>query len=129
EVKAASDLQADLLHRCRDRHRGAHAICGLGEGGEEPVAGRVFFVTPMAFELRPDDLPERAQELAPAPVTELGGDPRGVDDVQEQNGCEASARRSARHRLKYRRVHNVEVICALRGRTASRTAGMLALRP
>src|SRR5207249_4901097 len=54
----------------------------------------------------PDNLPECGQELAPAAVTELGGDPRGVDDVQEQDGCEASARRSARHRLKYRRAHN-----------------------
>ena len=91
EMQAASDLQADLLHGRRDRHRCAHPVCGLGEGGEEPVAGRVFLVTSVAFELRADDLPEGAQELPPAPVAELGGDPRRVDDVQEEDGGEASA--------------------------------------
>src|SRR5262249_24365991 len=57
-------------------------------GCEEAVPRGVQFATTETFQLLADDRVVPVQEHSPAPVTHLGSDPRGPDDICEEDGCE-----------------------------------------
>src|SRR5918912_3540752 len=71
-VEPCAELEPEAAHAVADRARGADRACGPVEGGEEAVAGGVDLAPAVARELAADGGLVRLEQLAPAPVAELG---------------------------------------------------------
>jgi hypothetical protein len=97
EVHAAPHVQPELLSSGSNCRGGARPGCRLREGREEAVAGCVLLVPAVALQLAADYRAEAAQQVAPAPIAKLGGDPCRADDVQEEDGGEATRWPGTRH--------------------------------
>ena len=87
-VDARSDLDPELPDLVRDRAGASDRVRRTIEAREEAVAGRIELPPPEALQLSTNDRVVPADEIAPPPVTELGRDLRGADDVREQDGDE-----------------------------------------
>jgi hypothetical protein len=71
----------------------AHRAAGTVERGEEPVAGGVDLLTPVAREQRPDLRVVLLDEPLPRPVAQLSRSRGRADDVGEEHGCEHAIER------------------------------------
>ena len=91
-VETGPDLEPERPHGAPDRGRAADRTRRPVEGREEAVAGHVHLVPAEARELMPDAGVMRVEELAPAPVAELGGVRGRADDVGEEHRREDAVR-------------------------------------
>src|SRR5439155_9245696 len=86
-------LDPERPHGVDDRHGAAHRARGPVERREEAIARGVDLNAPVAREQRAHDRMVPQDQLAPAAVTEVGGMPRRVDDIGEENGGEDAVER------------------------------------
>src|SRR5215213_4173722 len=89
-VETESLRALDELQRAPDRPRGAV------EAGEEAVSGGVDFRAAVALQLPADERPLLREQLAPAPVAELGGSLGRADEIGEEERGENAVRNVAR---------------------------------
>src|SRR4030095_1776127 len=64
----------------------AHRARGPVERSNETIAGRIHLAAAQAFDLLADDAIMLTEQFLPAVIAELGGAPRRIDDVREENG-------------------------------------------
>ena len=72
-VESRADVEAEGTHRLDDRLRAPYARAGPVECREEPVARCVDLAAIEARELAADGRVVLFDEIAPAPIAELGG--------------------------------------------------------
>jgi hypothetical protein len=85
-VGADAHAQPERLGGFAHRAAEADGSSGIGEDREQPVPGRVHLPPAPGGELAPDQGLILLEQPGPALVTDLGGEVRRVDDVDEQHG-------------------------------------------
>src|SRR6185437_1806680 len=87
-VKARSDADAERLDGRCDRLGAVNSARRPVEASEESVAGGVHLDAAESGQLPPDRAVVLFEELAPAPIAQLGHLLRRADDVREEHGCQ-----------------------------------------
>jgi hypothetical protein len=84
-VDAAAEVEAYLLHCCRDRRRPAQCLHRLSERREEAVTRGVLLPPAVPLQLLAHHRAEARQHDPPTRVSELGGERGRANDVNEEH--------------------------------------------
>ena len=85
-VQPASNLDAEWVHRRRERGAETDGLCRAVEGGEEPVSGRLHFFASPPGQLISDDGVVAVEQVSPPLVAERCRQLGGGDDIGKHYG-------------------------------------------